>query len=309
LPQAGLVIRGGMRLRSAKMKNFLRKLRGKLLSPVLTTLEGPLLGSVQIQQRALEGRYRDLVRTKQPLPSFAEAEFRVYSQSGEDGIIALIMAAIGCDSRKFLEIGVQTGAECNSANLAKNCSWDGWLVEGDAGMAQLAREHFAHHPCSWVRDVRVITAFVTRENINALIESNGIPENLDLLSIDIDGNDLWVWQEIKGIRPRLVIVEYNASFGPDRSVSVPYQSDFVRDGAYHGASLRALVKVGRQKGYRFVGCNTTGINAFFVRTDLGAECLPEVSVEAGYRPNTLRDRRGESAGLLRELAKRELVEI
>jgi len=273
------------------------------------TLEGPLLGSVQLQQRMLEGRYRDLVRTKQLLPKIEEAEFRVFSQNGEDGIITLLMAAIGNHSRKFLEIGVQSGLECNSAHLAKNCSWDGWMIEGDAKLAKLAQEHYDNHPCTWTRDIRVISAFVTRENINSIIKEHQIPENIDLLSIDIDGNDLWIWKEINVIKPRLVIIEYNASFGPDLSVTIPYKSEFVIEGAYHGASLRALVKVGKQKGYRFIGCNSTGVNAFFVRNDLAAECLPELSIDEGYRQHTYRNRRGSYEGLLRDLTSRELVEI
>lgn len=273
------------------------------------TLEGPLLGSVQLQQRMLEGHYRDLVRTKQPLPKIEEAEFRVFSQSGEDGIIALIMAVIGSDSRKFLEIGVESGLECNSAHLAKNCSWDGWMIEGDANLARLAQTHYENHPCTWIRDIRVIPTFVTRENINSLIKEHRIPENIDLLSIDIDGNDLWVWKEINTIKPRLVIMEYNASFGPDLSVTIPYNGKFVREGAYFGASLRALVKVGKQKGYRFVGCNSAGINAFFVRNDLAAECLPELGIDAGYRQNTYRNRKGSYEEFFRNLTGRELVEI
>jgi hypothetical protein len=296
-------------LHSPRVKRILKKLRDKFLSRLLTTLEGPLLGSVQLQQRMLEGRYRDLVRTNQPLPKIEEAEFRVFSQSGEDGIITLLMAAIGSDSRKFLEIGVQSGLECNSANLAKNCSWDGWMVEGDAQMAKLAREHYESHPCTWTRDIRVIPAFVTRENINSIIKEYQIPENIDLLSIDIDGNDLWIWKEINAVKPRLVIIEYNASFGPDLSVTIPYKSEFTRADAYYGASLRALIKVGKQKGYRFVGCNSTGINAFFVRNDLATECLPELGIESGYRQNTYRNRRGSYEELLRDLTSRELVEI
>jgi hypothetical protein len=291
------------------MNKFLKKFRDKFLSRLQTALEGPLLGSVQLQQRMLEGRYRELARTKQLLPKIEEAEFRVFSQNGEDGIIALIMAVIGNDSRKFLEIGVETGLECNSANLAKNCSWDGWMFEGDARMAKLAHEHYESHPCTWTRDIRVIQAFVTRENINLLIKAHQIPENIDLLSIDIDGNDLWVWKEMNTIKPRLVIIEYNASFGPDLSVTIPYQSEFVIEGAYHGASLRALVKVGRQKGYRFVGCNSTGVNAFFIRNDLAPESLPELSIDAGYRQHTWRNRSRAYADLLRDLSSRELVEI
>jgi hypothetical protein len=199
--------------------------------------------------------------------------------------------------------------ECNSANLSKNCFWDGWMFEGDAHLAKLAREHYESHPCTWTRDIRVIQAFVTCENINSLIKKHQIPENLDLLSIDIDGNDLWVWKEINGIKPRLVIIEYNASFGPDLSVTIPYKSGFAIEGAYHGASLRALVKVGRQKGYRFVGCNSTGVNAFFVRNDLAQECLPELSIDAGYRHHTYRNHRGSYEQLLRDLTGRDLVEI
>ena len=296
---------------SDSFKRVLKLIRDKMSAPIISTLEGPLLGSIQIQQRILEQNYREMVR-RGIVPSLTEVEYRVFSQNGEDGIIAFLLSAVGTESRLFFEIGVESGTECNSANLAKNSSWDGWLVEGDSTLAERARLHYETHPCTWTRNIRVISSFVTQENINDLIRDNHIPDNIDFLSVDIDGMDWWIWKAIRGLRPRVVALEYNASFGPELCVTVPYATDFARGkdtGLYHGASLRAFVKLGEEKGYRFVGCNSTGLNAFFVRSDLAANTVAAVSVERGYRPNTYRARFATLEEQMRKLRECEVVAV
>jgi hypothetical protein len=124
---------------------------------------------------------------------------------------------------------------------------------------------------------------VTRENINDLVSSHGFAGEIDLLSIDIDGIDYWVWEQLTSCRPRVVIVEYNPFLGADRSVTIPYDPEFDRHRfdvprfAYYGASLRALVKLGARKGYRLVLVEPRGVNAFFVREDLAA-AVPALDV-------------------------------
>ncbi len=176
----------------------------------------------------------------------------------------------------------------------------------------LARAHYETHPATWTRDIKVIHSLITRENVNAVIGAERVPEEVDFFSLDIDGIDWWVWKALECVRPRVVAVEYNASFGPELSVTIPYRPDFVRDtevGLLHGASLRAFVKLGREKGYRLVGCNSTGANAFFVRDDLAKVALPEVSIEAGYRQDTYRNRRMSFEEQRAILAKADLVTV
>lgn len=281
------------------MKTLLKKARDKFNLPMLSAiskLEAPCMGSLQIQQKLLSLKYRELAEKGLSLPPLHETEYRVFSQNGEDGIIAFLFALVGTEHKRFFEIGIQTGVECNAANLAINDSWDGWFVEGNPAMAKVAARYYSSHPNTWTRDIRVIESFVMKENVNLLIEEQGIAGRVDFFSLDIDGMGWWIWNEMKGLSPRIVTVEYNASFGPDLVVTVPYKPDFERhrehpSGIYHGASLRAFVQLGQEKGYRFVGCNSTGANAFFVRNDLAGDVLPAVAVEHGYRPSSYRNKR------------------
>jgi len=303
------------------MKTLLKKARDKFNFPVLSeitrldsSLKAPFMGSLQIQQKILSLKYRELAEKGLNLPPLHETEYRVFSQNGEDGIIAFLFSLVGTEHKRFFEIGIQTGAECNSANLAINDSWDGWFVEGNLEMAKVAVRYYSSHPNTWTRDIRVIESFVTKENVNLLIEEQGIAGRVDFFSLDIDGVDWWIWKEMKAISPRIVTVEYNASFGPDLVVTVPYKPGFQRhrehpSGIYHGASLRAFIRLGQEKGYRFVGCNSTGANAFFVRNDLAGDVLPAVAVEQGYRPSSYRNKRMSPEKQLALLQELPLVSV
>jgi hypothetical protein len=221
-----------------------------------------------------------------PLP-LNRAEARVYSQNGEDGIIAWLFSQIGTTNRTFVEFGIGDGSECNTANLSLTFGWRGLLLEADAEQAERARAFYASRPTP--PEVRIVTARVTPETIDELLRGNGVEGEIDLLSLDIDGNDYWVWQAISAIDPRVVVIEYNASFGPERSVSVPYKERFDRyrehmSGFYHGASLAALAKLGAEKGYLLMGCDSRGGNAFFVKSDAAAGKLEAVEPREAYGP-------------------------
>jgi hypothetical protein len=265
-------------------------------SQLLRSLELRILGVSQIEQRSLQLKYEEMVATGRRLPSLEETEFKVFSQTGEDGILHFLFSVVGTEHRRFFEIGIGSGTECNSGNLAKCLFWDGWLVDGSSAGVELARQDFVSHPSTWTRDIKVIWNFVTLETINDLIQIYGIANRIDLLSIDIDGMDYWIWKAMKNISPRVAVVEYNASMGAEKAVTVPYKASFDRtqeheSGFYHGASLCALAKLGKEKGYRLVGCNSSGVNAFFVRNDLCPDLLPEVPVEKAFRASTYRNRR------------------
>lgn len=209
--------------------------------------------------------------------------FKVYSQHDEDGIIQEIFRRIGATSRTFVEFGVETGIECNSAKLLIE-GWRGLWIEANAQACKAITSNFA----DFLNDRRLTLrqSFVTAENINALVEGAGFNGEIDLVSIDIDFNDYWVWKAIKAVSPRAVVIEYNAGLHPPMSVTVPYQPNRAGDGTnYFGASLEALVRLGREKGYRIVGCNISGSNAFFVRDDLcGDHFLEPATAEEHYEP-------------------------
>lgn len=197
---------------------------------------------------------------------FRSQEFSVFSQNGEDGILLSLFNEINFESYTAVEFGTGNGRECNTANLILNYGLKTLLLEGDKSKALSAQKYYKNYPVS------VVHEFLTRDNINDLISDNGFSGKIDLLSVDIDGNDYWLWQAIDVIKPRVVVVEYNASFGQERALTVPYDPKFNRfnyhkTGLYHGMSLAAAVKLGRNKNYHYIGCDSMGVNAFFVDKD------------------------------------------
>jgi hypothetical protein len=240
-----------------------------------------------------------------PAADIHGAEFRVFSQWGEDGILQHLLRHIAVSKKIFVEFGVENYTESNTRYLLMNGNWAGLVIDGSSKNIDFIKSDEIY----WRYNLKVECAFITRENINDLIRRNGISGEIGLLSIDIDGNDYWVWQAIDVVVPSVVVVEYNSRFGPERAVTVPYDPGFVRTVAhysniYYGASLAALCRLGKQKGYSFVGCNTSGVNAFFVRNDLKPPVLPELTSVEGFVRSQFRESR-DSRGSLAFLAEAE----
>ena len=236
---------------------------------------------------------RDRVRARSgvPLVSLHDAEFRVFSQWGEDGILQALTREVEVPGRRFVEIGVEDYHESNTRLLVLKDGWRGLLVDADDRAIRSIREQ----EICWRHELALLPLRVTAENVEAALLAEGVPEDLDLLSIDIDGNDYWVWRALERIRPRIVVCEYNAVFGADDAVVVPYVPDFDRRRTHEsclcfGASLPALCRVADEKGYRFVGANSAGVNAFFVREDVAAG-LPSLSAAEGFVPSRHRESR------------------
>jgi len=215
------------------------------------------------------------------LPTFADVEFRCYSQNGEDGILLYLFSLIGTTTRTALEICAGDGLECNSANLIVNHGWRGLLIDGDSQQIARGKDFYTKCPTTFLSPPTLMPAWVTAENINDLVAGQGFSGQIDLLSLDLDGNDYWIWRALDCVQPRVVVLEFNALLGAERSLTMPYQPDFRLDLSsppYRcGASLPAFVKLGREKGYRLVGVQSLGFNAFFVRTDVREDLLPERS--------------------------------
>ena len=229
-------------------------------------------------------------RMSQPL-ALENFGYKVYSQNDEDGIIQEIFRRIGTESKEFIEFGVQNGLECNSHYLLHQL-WHGLWLEGDSG----ACTQISHKFRTVIKEgrLKVVNAFITRENIEELLlknrnsqAQNSMP---DFLSIDIDGNDWYVWEAIKALKPRLVCIEYNGKFPPDCNWKQAYDAKHSWDNSdWQGASLKAMELLGREKGYVLVGTNLTGVNAFFVRQDLFSKekFLDCVTAEELYNPTRM----------------------
>jgi hypothetical protein len=209
--------------------------------------------------------------------------FKIYSQNDEDGIIQEIFRRIGVAARTFVEFGVATGSECNTVKLLIE-GWRGLWMEADPLRANSIRRTF--DPFCQHEKLVVLEKRVTAENIDALLSEHAAGAEIDLISIDIDYNDYWIWKAITTVRPRVVVIEYNASLRPPLSLTVPYDPQGSWDGSnFYGASLEALVRLGAGKGYRIVGCSLAGVNAFFVRADLCADkFLEPATAQEHYEP-------------------------
>jgi len=193
-------------------------------------------------------------------------EMQVFSQFGEDGILREIFRRIGTTNKYFVEFGVEDGSETNSTYLLYQ-DWKGLWIDGDERFTSAIKESCANAISQ--KKLTVITSFITAENIESIFARGNVPEEFDLLSIDIDRNDYYIWKAITHYRPRVVIIEYNAVFPPGDHFVVPYDANAMWDkSSNYGASLEALAKLGEEKGYKLVAGSFAGLNAFFVREDV-----------------------------------------
>jgi hypothetical protein len=269
------------------MKQFLRRLLrpaarfGKAAVHRAIADELPLISKTA--QHALFAQYRMAALRGDPLPSVWDVGFRVFSQTDEDGILLFLFGVIGTQTRTFVDIGSGTGIEWNNcANLAVNFGWHGLFIDGNPDAVEQGKSYYAAHPDTRYCPPQFICARITRENVNAVIQEAGFTGEVDLLSIDIDGNDYWVWEAISCIDPRVVVIETHVEFGM-RSIVVPYDANYVYPGIdpqYHGASPAAMAKLASRQGYRLVAANRFGWNTFYLRNDLGVGVIPEIPVES-----------------------------
>lgn len=253
---------------------------------------------------------RNLWHTMQFVPeTWDEFGFQVFSQSNEDGLIQYLIHQIEIPNKTFIEFGVEDYSECNTKFLLLHNNWSGFIMDGSEENIKSLKGRTIY----WKHDIEARSVFITKDNINELLKSRGFKEEVGILSIDIDGNDYWVWQTIDCINPRIVICEYNPIFGKDLTVSIPYDPEFYRTSAhysnlYWGASLRAYVQLGKRKGYKLVCNNKLGHNAFFVREDI--ECdLEEVSIESAWRGGAKYREARDEEGNLTFLSRQEGLKL
>lgn len=277
---------------------------GSMLKRKLASL-GQVMGTDELREQLIESKLLSAkllinqMKAGGDLTRLADAEFKVFSQFGDDGIIQYLIHQIGIprDKQIFIEFGVQNYQESNTRFLLMNDNWRGLILDGDKDNM----DHVIQSADYWRHDLTAVAAFIDRDNVNDLFLQQGFSGEIGLLSVDIDGNDYWVWERIEAVSPMIVVAEYNSLFGAQHAVTIPYDPTFQRGRAhysnlYWGASLKALCLLAERKSYAFVGSNSAGNNAYFVRVNNLGKLKP-LSVDEGYVESRFRESRGKAGEL------------
>jgi len=261
-----------------RFKSVLKRCVRPVVDSLGSALGTRLVNDEVVAQKALMQQYRLLAAVgKECLPGFKDVGFRKYSQFEEDGILLYIFALIRPINRKCVEICAGNGRQCNTANLIINHGWWGHLFDGSEQQSKAGVEWYSKNKDTFLYPPRFTNAWITVEDVNDQIERSGVSGPIDLLSLDIDGMDYWVWKAITIIEPQVVVCETNNGIPPEKALTVAYEPGFVFESEnFLGASLAAMCKLGREKGYRLIGSHRFGFNAFFMKNGLGEEFFPAV---------------------------------
>jgi hypothetical protein len=236
--------------------------------------------------KVLTGTALSLMNLEKKPRRLCDVEFQVFSQFGDDGIIQYLVHSLPLYESTFIEFGVEDYTESNTRFLLVKDKWSGLILDGNKENI----DYIQRDRISRLFNLRSERAFVNEDTIDDLLVNAGFNGRIGLLSIDVDGMDYWIWKAIRSVDPAIVVIEYNANFGSERAITVPYDESFVRGLAhssrlYYGASLEALRDLAQAKGYLFVGCNANGNNAYFIRAEYSQH--PSVAtLEAEYHSST-----------------------
>ena len=241
---------------------------------------------------------------------FSDYEFKIFSQWGEDGIIQFLVSNLDICNKTFIEFGVEDFFESNCRFLMMKDNWSGFVIDGSSKNIERLRSSYFY----WRYKIQSKASFITRENINSILDESGFDKNLGILSVDIDGVDYYVLEALESWTPCILIVEYNGIFGANRPVTVPYDANFNRgskhySNLYYGANLPAFLYLADKRGYALVGTNSVGSNAFFVRRDLLNDKVLEITLQQCYKDSIFRESRNIKGDLtyLSGNKRRELI--
>lgn len=240
------------------------------------------IDKLQISNGKVLSAINQQYKTTQILDDITRAEFQVFSQWGDDGIIQFLVNYLDIENKTFVEFGVENYTECNTRFLLVNNNWRGLIIDGSLENINKVKSENIY----WQFDLTALHSFVTAENINSILTQYQFTGEVGLFHIDIDGNDYWIWNALDNISPVIMIVEYNSVFGYENPWTIPYNASFVRSKAHHsnlyyGTSLLSICELAQKRGYGFVGCNSNGNNAYFVRNDKLKD-LKVKSIKEGY---------------------------
>ena len=259
------------------MATLIKSLKAKIKNALLSELRQKIDTLIMLQSASLARNNKQIVSNGGGGIDIQDFEFSAFSQNGEDGILDMLIEILELDTqnspypRAFIEFGVQDYTESNTRYLLKKRNFLGFVMDSNQAHIDFIQQDEIY----WRYDIEAKRAFITKENINNLIKewlNSRELHNIAILSIDIDGMDYFVWESIECVQPAIVVVEFNALFGT-KHISVPYNDSFNRfeahySGLYFGASLPAFIDLGKRKGYKFIGADSSGTNAFFVHNSL-----------------------------------------
>jgi len=291
------------------IRNTIGSLKSRLFSNSLRAIEvnSFLLGKINTRQ----------ILNINKLNSLKEAEFKVFSQWGDDGIIQYLINKIPIINHTFVEFGVEDYTESNTRYLLMNDNWSGLVIDGSYSNICNIKSSYYY----WMHDLMAVHSFIDVDNINDTLLDNGFKGDIGILSIDIDGNDYWVWKAISAVSPSIVICEFNSVFGDHHSVTVPYNPSFQRtkehySNLYFGASLPALIELASEKGYSFIGANSNSVNAYFIKSDL-VQFINIDSLDSSFYPSKCRESRDIEGNLtflsgadrIKEISEKSVIDL
>lgn len=276
---------------------FKRLIKKFFLDPIRTIVDRSVSSNLNTFDEKYTSKLDKLIALDQKLLFFqmrqagcklSDTGFSIFSESDEDGLLLYIFSKIGFTNKVCVDIGGGAGLMgSNTANLFLHHGFSGLIFEGNNDSAEALRLAYSAQKATRHSPPEVICEYVTPKNIDHLITSKGVKGEIDLLSIDIDSIDYWIWDAITVIESNVVVVEVQCILDENESKSVP--PDFKetlfetvankRYGVYNSASLKAFTKLASKKGYSLVATSQLGFNAFFVKNEFVNDCLPEVSVK------------------------------
>ncbi len=280
-----------------------------------TTLRSSMSRGYPSLNREINKEITATSQTPYSIDSLERFEAGCFSQNGEDGCLLEILRRTGFGDGCIVEIGCGAGLESNAALLICDFGWRGLLIDADEAQIEKARRFYTSEEV--IDSVQLRQSMITPDSAQTLISEMLDGMKPDVISIDIDGWDYWVWKALADFRPAIFVVEVNASLGPEVSVTVPYEPStaghdsfrYEFRGWHHGASVKAMTALGKSRGYRLVHVESSGTNAFFVRTDLAGDAIKEVDPAEAWRPHQFRTRRHSAESQAATLAKTPLVEV
>lgn len=280
-----------------KVLSLLADINQKVHTLAQTPFSTELSATAQLFLQAKALNHINAANKEQIFNNIQLAEYKVFSQWNDDGIIQFLVENLNIPNKVFIEFGVENYTEANTRFLLMNNNWRGLILDGSASNI----EHVKRQEFYWKYELTAVNSFVTAENINRTIKENGFAGEIGLLHIDVDGNDYWIWKAIDTVNPVIVIMEYNSVFGDEMPWVTPYKDSFYRTDAhysnlYFGASITSLVDLGEEKGYTFIGSNSHGNNAYFIRND-HAGAFRKLSAKEGYVVSKFRESRDEKGEL------------